>query len=110
MAREARARGTMTHMTHTVQHQESDSKGCFYVAGASGEQLATMTYSRANASLIIIDHTDVDPSLAGQGVGRMLLAALVEWARHTKTTVMPLCPFAKAQFEKDASLRDVLMQ
>ena len=68
-----------------------------------------MTYSRANESLVIIDHTEVDPSLSGQGIGRLLLGTLVDWARDTGTRVMPLCPYAKAQFEKDASLRDVLM-
>ena len=96
-------------MEHAVQHQESGSKGSFFIAGPAGQHLATMTYSRANASLIIIDHTDVDPSLAGQGVGRVLLTALVEWARGSQTKVMPLCPFAKAQFAKDASIRDVLL-
>ena len=101
--------GTMGRMSHAVQHQESGSKGAFSIADANGVHLATMTYSRANESLIIIDHTDVAPSLAGQGVGRALLDALVAWARRSKIKVMPLCPFAKAQFGKDASIRDVLM-
>ena len=42
-------------------------------------------------------------------VGRELLGALVQWARATGTKVVPLCPFAKAQFDKDASIRDVLV-
>lgn len=95
-------------MPHTVQHQEHDAKGAFYVE-TGGQRLAEMTYSRTNATMIIVDHTDVDPSLSGQGVGRELLAALVEWARATGTKVVPLCPFAKAQFDKDATLRDVLV-
>lgn len=57
--------------------------------------------------MIIIDHTDVDPSLSGQGVGGQLLDALVHWARATATKVAPLCPVAKAQFSKDTSIRDV---
>jgi predicted GNAT family acetyltransferase len=96
-------------VSHAVQHDESGSKGAFFITGAAGDHLATMSYSRANPSLVIIDHTDVDPSLAGQGVGRVLLHALVAWARSTGTLVMPLCPFAKAQFEKDPTIRDVLM-
>lgn len=67
-----------------------------------------MTYSRTNATLIVIDHTEVDASLGGQGVGRQLLDALVQWARATGTKVIPLCPFAKAQFEKTPAIRDVL--
>ena len=96
-------------MSHDVQQQESGAKGAFFIAGATGERLATMTYSRANEALIIIDHTEVGPSLAGQGAGRALLDALVAWARNSSTKVMPLCPFATAQFGKDASIRDVLM-
>ena len=57
----------------------------------------------------IIDHTDVDDSLRGEGVGRQLLNALVDWARSTGTKVLPLCPFAKAQFDKDPAIQDVLV-
>lgn len=95
-------------MNHTVFHQEANAKGVFFLQGEGGARLAEMTYSRTSDALIIIDHTEVDPSLAGQGIGRRLLAALVDWARESNTKVIPLCPFAKAQFGKDASLRDVL--
>jgi predicted GNAT family acetyltransferase len=94
-------------MEHTVEHHESGAQGAFFIQ-KNGQRLAEMTYSRTNATLIIIDHTEVDPSLSGQGVGRQLLDALVAWARATGTKVLPLCPFAKAQFNKDESIRDVL--
>ncbi|TWG36703.1 hypothetical protein ATF69_3093 [Acidovorax delafieldii] len=96
------------NMPHTIHHQEQDAKGAFYIE-RNGQRLAEMTYSRTNATMIIVDHTEVDPSLGGQGVGRALLDALVQWARATGTKVVPLCPFAKAQFDKDVSLRDVLV-
>lgn len=94
-------------MNHIVEHLENDSKGVFYVQKGS-DRLAEMTYSRTNATLIVIDHTEVDEILKGQGVGRQLLDALVAWARTTNTKVIALCPFAKAQFDKDRSIRDVL--
>lgn len=93
--------------THTIEHQEANSKGAFYVQQGS-ERIAEMTYSRTNATLIVIDHTEVDERLKGQGVGRQLLDALVAWARETHTKVIALCPFAKAQFNKDPSIRDIL--
>ncbi len=95
-------------MTHPIEHQETGNTGAFVVQ-QSGERLAEMTYSRTNPALIIIDHTHVDERLKGQGVGRQLLDALVAWARETKTKVVALCPFAKAQFDKDPSIRDVLV-
>lgn len=94
-------------MPYTVQHEEADSKGAFFI-NRDAARVAEMTYSRTNATMIIIDHTEVDDSLRGEGAGRQLLNALVAWARETHTKVLPLCPFAKAQFAKDGSLRDVL--
>ncbi len=48
-------------MPHTIQHQEQDAKGAFYVENG-GQRLAEMTYSRTNATMIIVDHTEVDPA------------------------------------------------
>lgn len=95
-------------MQYSIQHEEAASKGAFYIDKA-GQRVAEMTYSRTNATMIIIDHTDVDDSLRGEGVGRQLLDALVDWARSTGTKVLPLCPFAKSQFDKDPAIRDVLV-
>ena len=95
-------------MSHTVEHEEANNKGAFYMQSGA-QRPAEMTYSRTNPTMIIVDHTDVDESLRGQGAGRQLLDALVAWARSTDTKVMPLCPFAKSQFDKDASIRDVLV-
>lgn len=95
-------------MQYSIQHEEAASKGAFYIDKA-GQRVAEMTYSRTNATMIIIDHTDVDDSLRGEGVGRQLLNALVDWARSTGTKVLPLCPFAKSQFDKDPAIRDVLV-
>jgi predicted GNAT family acetyltransferase len=92
---------------HSIQHQEQDSKGAFFIQQGS-QRLAEMTYSRTGPTLIIIDHTEVDESLKGQGAGRQLLDALVAWVRSTDTKVIALCPFAKSQFDKDPSIRDVL--
>ena len=95
-------------MEHQIEHQENNAKGAFFCQ-SEGRRVAEMTYSRTNSTMIIVDHTDVDASLSGQGVGRKLLNALVQWARATGTKVVPLCPFAKAQFNKDPSIRDVLV-
>lgn len=93
-------------MTDNIQHEEPDHRGAFYIE-RDGKRVAWMSYSRANAGLVIIDHTEVAAELGGQGVGRRLLDALVAWARATDTKLLATCPFASAQFAKDESLRDV---
>lgn len=94
-------------MDHVISHEETGHRGAFFVA-QDGERLAEMTYSRANESLVIIDHTEVSEVFRGQGVARQLLDAAVAWARQTGTKVLATCPYASARFAKDPSIRDVL--
>lgn len=89
-----------------IQHQEDSGRGAFVVE-RDDIRLAEMTYARVTPQLVIIDHTLVDERLRGLGVARKLLDAAVAWARATGTKLAATCPYAKAQFEKDASIRDV---
>lgn len=67
-----------------------------------------MAYTWAGDSMLIIDHTDVNEGFRGQGVGRQLLDELIAFVRERQVKVIPLCPFAKSVFDKDASIHDVL--
>lgn len=66
-----------------------------------------MTYTVAGTR-VIIDHTQVDASLRGEGVGAKLVQAAVEWARAENARLMPLCPYAKSVFDKTPAYADVL--
>ncbi|MCW5906764.1 MAG: N-acetyltransferase [Chitinophagales bacterium] len=90
-----------------IHHTKTGNRGSFYYE-ADGTKLAEMTYTMAGESKMIIDHTEVDDSLKGQGVGKKLLAALVEYVRASNIKVVPLCPFAKATLQKTAEWHDVL--
>ena len=90
-----------------VQHHNHNRGGKFFVT-VDGEERAQMTYVHSGPGLIIIDHTEVDDSLAGKGIGKQLVAAGVAWARKENMQVIPLCPFAKAVFEKVPAYADVL--
>jgi predicted GNAT family acetyltransferase len=90
-----------------IAHEEVDGRGAFFL-DREGVRLAEMTYSRVSASHVIVDHTEVHEKLQGMGVARKLLDKLVGWARETGTKITATCPYAKAQFDKDPSIRDVL--
>jgi predicted GNAT family acetyltransferase len=90
-----------------IEREEVDGRGAFFLQ-REGIRLAEMTYSRAGERLIIVDHTEVDDQLRGLGVARRLLDTLVTWARDTGTQVAATCPYAKGQFDKDPSIRDVV--
>lgn len=90
-----------------IEHEEQDDGGMFFYA-KKGVRLAEMTYVRSGEKLVIIDHTGVNEQLQGQGIAHKLLEAAVAWARATGTKLHATCSFAKAQFERDASLKDVV--
>lgn len=90
-----------------VRHLPAPTRGAFVIE-RDGRRLAEMTYVRAGAERVIIDHTAVDHALRGEGVGMRLLEAAVAWARAERLKVIPVCPFARSMFDREASLRDVL--
>ena len=69
---------------------------------------AEMTFSRTGQHMIIIDHTEVPDAFRGQGVGLKLVTRAVEDARAQGKTIIPLCPFANAQFRRHPEWADVL--
>lgn len=94
--------------TLRVTVDEDPPRGRFLLVGDAGEHLGEMTFSRAREDLVIIDHTEVDDSLRGQGGGARLFQGMVDWARSTGTKIMSTCPFANSMFERQPESRDVL--
>jgi predicted GNAT family acetyltransferase len=90
-----------------VQHQLQSNNGKFFIE-EDGKEVAYMTYSSAGETKIIIDHTVVHPGNEGKGLGKKLVNAAVEYARAKHIKILPLCPFAKAVFDKTPAFSDVL--
>lgn len=89
-----------------IKKSESESGGRYHLLLDGHE--AEMTYSKAGENIIIIDHTGVPEGLAGRGVGASLVLAAVKDARQDGFRIVPLCPFARAQFDKHEEWKDVL--
>ena len=91
-----------------IQHKQVGGKGIFYV-GQEGAILAELVYTKPSADKMIIEHTEVDNTLAGKKVGLQLVTMAVDYARQQNLKIIPLCPFAKSVFDKKPELRDVLL-
>jgi len=89
-----------------VEREDAGAKGRYHILVDGHE--AEMTYSRANRSLIIIDHTHVPDALRGRRVGEKMVRQAVDDARAEGFAIIPLCPFAKAQMDRNPELQDVL--
>jgi predicted GNAT family acetyltransferase len=87
-------------------HREVDGKGVF-LATEDGQRAGEMTYSRMNAHAVIVDHTGVSAAFEGRSLGKQLVEHGVQWARANGQKIMPLCPFARALFERTPEYHDV---
>lgn len=84
-----------------------DSKG-FALAQEQGKRAGMMSYSITSPTLIIIDHTEVEPAYKGKDVGKKMLYTIVEMAREKNIKIIPLCPYAASVFKKTPEIQDVL--
>jgi uncharacterized protein len=96
-----------TETMGNIKHSQGDQRGSFYYE-VDGKKLAEMVYMMAGEKKMIIDHTEVNESLKGQGIGKKLQAELVDYVRTNEIKVIPRCPFAKANFQKTKEWQDVL--
>lgn len=91
-----------------IQHRMSGTHGHFYIKGDDDDTIAKLVYSITENGRMILEHTEVDEALRGQNIGYQLVQASVEHARKYDMKIMPVCPFAKAVFDKKPDFADVL--
>lgn len=90
-----------------ITHEVNGSKGRYATRPMPDGPEADLTYSRASDKLIIIDHTGVPEAYRGGNVGLALVRRAVDDARENGYKIMPLCPFAAAQFRRHPDWSDV---
>jgi predicted GNAT family acetyltransferase len=82
----------------------------FYIGDTSEKPLAEIILTDINQDLITIEHTFVDEQLKGQGVGSVLVKEVVEFATKENKKLIPLCSFAKKEFDKNNEYKKVLYE
>jgi len=92
-------------MTDQVLHEPERSR---YVLDRDGEVIGLADYRVANGA-IQITHTEVDPSLRGQGLGSVLVRGVLDQIRvDTDSAVVPICPFVDDWIELHPAYQDLL--
>lgn len=89
--------------------QNNGEKHGNFEAFIDGRHAGLMTYTWAGEERFIIDHTEVEEAYNGKGVGKEMVLAAVDFARKEGKKIIALCPFAKATFQKNEELQDVLV-
>ncbi len=99
----------MTSELPQIELEDNGAKGRYVLRGPDGAE-AEMTFTKVGEHKIIIDHTLVPDAFRGQGAGLRLVTRAVENARTAGKTIIPLCPFAAAQFQRHKEWADVLAE
>lgn len=90
-----------------IEQIEKGPEGLF-VAKENGIEAGRIYYSWSPNGALIINHTEVHPEFKGKDVGKKLVFYVVECARRNNITIVPVCRYAKAVFDRTPEIRDVL--
>jgi predicted GNAT family acetyltransferase len=78
-----------------------------YEALAGGRLVGEIRYRREPGAIVLV-HTDVEPSAAGQGVGSRLARGALDDIRARGLRVVPLCPFVAAYIRRHPEYADLV--
>src|SRR3982751_6692853 len=90
-----------------IKRDEHGRHGAFFIE-EDGEWIAEMTYVKRHNNTIVIDHTEVDEKLRGQGVGEQLVKAAVDFARENNLKIKPVCPYTRKIIDENPEYNDIL--
>ena len=98
----------MTEANIAITLEETETKGRYEARVAGVAEPAELTYSRAGATQIIVDHTGVPDAMRGMGVGAALARRVVADSREKGVKIIPLCPFFTAYAQRHPEWADVV--
>lgn len=75
-----------------------------FVLRIDGERVGFLEFTRPDTGVMRIEYVEVDPGLRGSGLGRQLVEKAVAFARENSLRVVPICSYARAVIQRDASL------
>lgn len=81
-----------------MEYYDGDNR--IYVTNDVDIEIGEIIYVPSGKHLLIIEHTSVDSAYRGQGIAQELVRLVVEIAIMQGKKVIPLCPFANAEFKK----------
>ncbi len=93
-----------------MNYQFEEEAGRIVMEDQKGKEAGEITFTRKGDDVITIDHTGVEQAHRGQGLAAELVNKVVEKAKKENLKVIPICPFAKKQFEEHADYQAVQQQ
>lgn len=91
-----------------IQQEDNKQRGSFFIE-ENGNRIAELAYTWRNGHVVSLDHTEVDESLEGKGIGSQLVKHAVSFAREKGVKLKLYCSFAKTVFQRHSEYDDVLV-
>ena len=88
-----------------IELETTPTHGSFLIRN-EGAIVAELSF-RLKDGLFYLDHTEVEDSLEGKGIGKALVNRAVEYVREMGLKMVVLCPFAKVIFARKKEYWDV---
>lgn len=79
-----------------------------YDATAGGTENAGFVGYQETTELVVLTHTEVDPSFEGRGVGSALARAALDDIRERRLKALVICPFIISWLQRHPEYVDVL--
>lgn len=94
----------MSDRQASVRHDAAQQR---YELLVDGQPLGFAEYNEQGERMVFT-HTEVDPSLSGQGLGSVLAKAALEDARRRGKRVVPQCEFIARYIERQEQWQDLV--
>ena len=73
-----------------------------------GEQVVGLASYHVEGGTMALPHTEVDPSMGGRGLGKVLVSGVLDAARERGLTVLPYCSFVRHYIEQHPETLDLV--
>lgn len=83
-------------------------KSCTWLEDENGKRVAVLEYPESRPGIVEITHTEVDPSLGGQGIAGKMTEHVANLLRADGRKAELTCSYAIKWFQKRPEYKDVL--
>lgn len=80
-----------------------DDGGAYRATDEANRSAGYMTYRHDETGDMVVEHTKVEETFVGQGVGQMLAEQAIADARKEKRKILPVCSYMRHYMEKNAA-------
>jgi predicted GNAT family acetyltransferase len=90
-------------MEHRIINNEKENRFELHV----GDDIGVTNYAK-RGDTIVFTHTEIPPQLEGQGLGKELASAALNYARSEGLNVVPRCRFIAAFIQRYKEYQDLV--